>query len=123
MSAPNPIGSNTPAPGQRNTVMLVLSYFGILALIPFFTQKDDPEVQWHARNGLALAAVEVGFSIVANILIRVLASIVGALAGLLGLLVGLVNLGFLVVAILAILKALKGERMRIPVVTDLAEKF
>jgi uncharacterized membrane protein len=32
-------------------------------------------------------------------------------------------LGFLVISILAIMKALKGERFRIPLVTDFAEKM
>ena len=34
--------------------MLVLSYLGILALIPLLMKKDDTEVQWHAKNGLGL---------------------------------------------------------------------
>ena len=44
-----------PAPSSDRTIMLVLSYLGILALIPLLMKKDDPEVQWHAKNGLALA--------------------------------------------------------------------
>ena len=32
--------------------MLVLAYLGLLALIPLLTEKDDKEVQWHAKHGL-----------------------------------------------------------------------
>ena len=36
--------------------MIVLSYLWVLALIPLLVEKDDPEVQWHAKHGLVLAA-------------------------------------------------------------------
>jgi hypothetical protein len=39
-------------------VMIVLAYLWPLALVPFFLEKHDPEVQWHARHGLILMAVE-----------------------------------------------------------------
>ena len=32
--------------------MLVLAYLGLLALVPLLTEKDDKEVQWHAKHGL-----------------------------------------------------------------------
>ena len=37
---------------SNRTVMLILSYLGILALVPLLVEKDDPEVQWHAKHGL-----------------------------------------------------------------------
>ena len=39
--------------------MIVLSYFGLLALIPLLVDKDDPEVQWHAKHGLVLTVAWV----------------------------------------------------------------
>ncbi|MBV9497217.1 MAG: hypothetical protein JOZ54_23480, partial [Acidobacteria bacterium] len=53
---PPPVGG---APSSDRTIMLVLSYLGILSLIPFFMKKDDAEVQWHAKNGVALFGAEV----------------------------------------------------------------
>jgi hypothetical protein len=38
--------------------MLVLSYLGLLALIPLLMEKDDREIQWHAKHGLVLLAAE-----------------------------------------------------------------
>ena len=35
--------------------MIVLAYFGLLALIPLLMEKEDAEVQWHAKHGLASA--------------------------------------------------------------------
>ena len=110
------------APGSVETVRdqdkihLVLSYFGIFALIPLLTVKDSEFVKWHAKNGLVLG---VGGGIALTI--------VGAIVGLIpvvGLLVSCAAwVGLIVVDVMAMMKALKGERWRLPVVSDLADKF
>jgi uncharacterized membrane protein len=100
--------------------MLVLSYLGILALIPFFVKKDDPEVQWHAKNGVALFGAEVAVWIVLFILGF-------ALRGVLGCGLGIINcviwIAFLAISIICIMKAVGGQRYRLPVITDFAEKL
>jgi ABC-type nickel/cobalt efflux system permease component RcnA len=52
-------GSSTPS-SNRN-VMILLSYLWLLALIPLVVEKDDREVQWHAKHGLVLAVAELIF--------------------------------------------------------------
>jgi len=99
--------------------MLILSYLGILALIPLLVEKDDPEVQWHAKHGLVLT---VGW-IVLFIALAILTSFpfVGVF---LGCAVGpLLSLVILVVHIVGMIKALKGERLIIPVISDYADKW
>ena len=119
---PPPVGGGT-APGSDRTLMVILSYLGLLALIPLLTKKDDREVQWHAKNGLVLAVVWCALWIVlflASIFLR------GALAPLgcgIGLVQCIVFIGFLVLDVIAMVKAINGQRMRIPMVTDLAEKM
>lgn len=100
--------------------MLVLSYLGILCLIPLLAKKDDPEVQWHAKNGTALFGLEVIVFIVRIMLffIRIPFLTCG-----LALAFCVVWLGFLALSIICIMKAVKGERFRIPVLTDFAEKM
>src|SRR5258707_9570764 len=49
---PPPAGGG--APNSDRGIMLFLSYFGIFSLIPMLMKKDDPEVQWHSKNGLTL---------------------------------------------------------------------
>ena len=45
----------TPGSVSSNrNVMIVLSYLWLLALVPLLTEKDDKEVQWHAKHGLVL---------------------------------------------------------------------
>jgi len=120
---PPPPGGGT-APGSDRTIMLVLSYLGIFALIPLLTKKDDSEVQWHAKNGLALAIVWVVIAIVLAILNFALAM---AHIGFLGCGVSsvacIIHCALFIVDIIAMVKAVGGQRFRIPVVTDLGEKM
>ncbi|MGA7616561.1 MAG: DUF4870 domain-containing protein [Thermoanaerobaculia bacterium] len=115
-----------PPPGSSGssdrTLMLVLSYLGILALIPLLVRKDDREVQWHAKNGLAMFIAYFVVMIVLWILEWVFRSgcVIGAALGFINCIVGI---GYLVVIIMGIVKATKGERFRLPVVSDFADKM
>ena len=40
-------------------VMIVLAYLWPLAIVPLVVEKQDAEVQWHARHGLVLMAAEL----------------------------------------------------------------
>jgi uncharacterized membrane protein len=100
--------------------MIFLSYFGIFALIPLLTKKEDPDIQWHAKNGLALAiawfAIWIAYTVVNFILPWPLRFAWSALGCILGL-------GFFVIDIMAMVKGFNGQRMRIPVVSDFADKM
>jgi uncharacterized membrane protein len=120
---PPPPPPGAAAPGGDRTIMIVLSYLWILALIPLLTKKDDPEVQWHAKNGLALLGAEIVCWIVFTILGIILSKIFAALSCGMGLVQCAVWIGFLVVRIMCIVKGTGGQRFRIPVVTDMAEKM
>jgi uncharacterized membrane protein len=113
-------------PSSDKTAMLVLSYLGLLALVPLLVDKDDRNVQWHAKHGLVLFAA----FIVATIALWVLTMILGMIPGV-GCLVAIVSffthmglaIGYLVVIVMGIMKALKGERLVVPFVTPYADKF
>jgi len=116
---PPPPGGPAPQSSDRG-VMIFLSYFGLFALIPLLTKKDDPDIQWHAKNGLALAVVWIVAAILLSIVGWMMPSVVGfAMLGVRCL----IWLGFLIIDVMAMVKAFGGERMRIPVVTDFAEKM
>ncbi|MBI5549186.1 MAG: hypothetical protein HY901_35315 [Deltaproteobacteria bacterium] len=100
---------------EQDKIMLVLAYFGVLALIPLLTVKDSEYVRWHAKQGTALMAVWFGWAIV-GLLINVI-----PIAGT--CLYGLVHLGFLALAAMGIVKAFAPSRWKIPLVSSLAEKF
>jgi uncharacterized membrane protein len=129
---PPPGGSYTPpppppppppggtAPSSDRTLMLVLSYVGILCLIPLLMKKDDPEVQWHAKNGTALFGAEVVLFILRIMLIFIRIPFLGCGVSVITCVIWL---GFLAISIIAIMKAVKGQRLRIPILTDFAEKM
>jgi uncharacterized membrane protein len=100
---------------EQDKIMLVLAYLGILALIPFLTVKDSEYVKWHAKQGLVLGVASFVFFIllVPMQFIPILGQIIGCLS----------PIALLVVVIMAISKALKGERWALPVISDLANKF
>ncbi|MEM6312502.1 MAG: DUF4870 domain-containing protein [Planctomycetota bacterium] len=125
-ATPPPTDPSTPpaaAPtGQQDTVMCVLSYLGILSLIPFFAKKDDPYIQWHAKQGLALA---VG-TFVLMIAIVIVAVILSLIHWTLAILMNLVVLAFavavLALSIIGIVKACGGERWLMPVIGPIVHK-
>jgi uncharacterized membrane protein len=119
---PPPIGGPTgptgPASSDR-TLMLVLSYLWFLSLIPLTQKKDDPEVQWHAKNGFVMAIVSTACSAIVFI--------VGMFSSMLAMALSCINcfigLAYLIFTIICIMKALSGQRYRVPVLTDYAEKM
>jgi uncharacterized membrane protein len=100
--------------------MLVLSYLGIFSLIPLLAKKDDPEVQWHAKNGVVLFGAEMVWVVLRIALIFVHIPMLGCGMAAIGCVVWL---AFLALSILCIVKATQGQRFRIPILTDLAEKM
>ena len=117
---PQPPYGGAPAPNSDRTIMLVLSYLGILCLIPLLTKKDDPEVQWHAKNGLGLFGAEVIWVIIRIMLIFVRIPFVGCGMTAISCVVWI---GFIIITVLCIVKATQGQRFRIPILTDIAEKI
>ena len=129
MTSVPPGGSYTPpppsgsaAPGSDRTLMVVLSYLWILALIPLLVKKDDREIQWHAKNGIVLLGAEIVCWIVFGAIGFALRN-TGVLGCGLGAVECVIWLAFLVIRIMCIVKGVGGQRFRVPVVTDLAEKM
>ena len=113
---PPPSPPPSGAVSQNRGLMFVLAYLWLLAFVPLLLEKEDTEVQWHAKQGLVLFGAEVaGFFAIL---------ILSGLSGGLGcLLVPLAQLGVLVLHVVCIAKALKGERFLIPGLSEYASKF
>ena len=116
---PPPLPGGT-SPSSDRTLMIVLSYIGLLALIPYLTKKEDPDIHWHAKNGVGLLILDVVVWVLFLVITWVLPS------NLLGCGVGMIQcvvwIGLLVLHVYCIIQAVGGKRPRIPVVTDFAEK-
>ena len=48
---------STPSPNR--SIMIVLAYLWLLALVPLLVDKHDAEVQWHAKHGIVLTVAEL----------------------------------------------------------------
>jgi uncharacterized membrane protein len=94
----------------EHRLMLVLSYLGLLALIPYLFARESEEVRFHARQGLALGLLGVGCAALGAV------PVVGFF-GVLGV------AGVLVLSVLGIVKALGGERWRMPVAATVADRL
>lgn len=116
---PPPTGGSAPPGGTGpNTGMLVLAYLWIFAVIPLVAEKDDREVQWHAKHGLVLLVAEVVAYLILGILTRI--PVIGCAFALVWVVVGI---GVLVLHILCIVKAINGQRFIIPGLSQYADRF
>lgn len=97
--------------------MLVLAYVPPLWWIPLFsdTRRD---VKWHARNGLLLFAAVVAFGMASGLV----AAAVPSLSCL--YFVVMVSAGslYVVVSVLAVVKALQGQRLVVPGLSRYADR-
>jgi uncharacterized membrane protein len=115
----------TPAdPAPNRAAMLVLAYLWPLAVVPLLVAKDDHEVQWHAKHGLVL----MGAELVVLFGLSVMTTLVAILTFGLGLVLSFLLyiplwIAILVIHVVAIIKALGGNRLVIPVVSDYANRF
>ncbi len=116
--------ASTPGAQSSNKgIMIVLSYLWLLALVPLLVEKEDKEVQWHAKHGIVLMVAEIVLWIAVTIVTLVISSISGALGCVVSLLTFGLWLGILVVHVLCIVKGVNGQRFLIPGVSEYASRF
>ena len=103
--------------------MIVLAYLWPLAIVPLLLEKDDADVQWHAKHGLVLLAAELlllmGFAALTS-LVSLATLIVGCALSMFVILIWVAILG---VHIVAIIKAMGGTRLIIPGISEYANRF
>ena len=108
---------------ENRNVMIVLAYLWLLALIPLLVDKEDREVQWHAKHGLVLTVAEVVVMIGLQVVVMILSAISGGLGCVFTLLIPIFMLAILIVHVLCIVKGINGQRFLIPGVSEFADKF
>lgn len=110
-------------PDGNRGVMLVLCYLPPFAVIPLLVAKEDPEVHWHARHGVVLMVAEM----LILLGIFVLALVIGLLTAGIGcgllVLTPIPMLAFIVLHIVAVVRAFAGRRLIVPWVSEYANKF
>ncbi|MGB8342965.1 MAG: hypothetical protein WCE51_15380 [Chthoniobacterales bacterium] len=130
--SPPPIpepGATPPPPnstGLPSNVAAALACFPLIGGIIFYIlEKRDGFVRFYAMQSIIFGAAWFLFNILSSIMHAILRAIPGVgllLAGLWALAAALVQIGFLVVLIIAIVKAFSGVRWDIPWVGPMARK-
>jgi len=92
-------------------MIAVLSYLGILFLVPLLAVKDDEFVQFHAKQGMILFIAEVATMVIAWI--PILGWITAPIAWIV----------WLVFSIIGIVNVVSGKKKEIPLIGKFAEKF
>lgn len=103
--------------------MIVLSYLWLLAFVPLFVEKQDPEIQWHARHGIVLMVAEIVALFVYIALTTVVSLAMLGLGFVLGMLLVFAWIGVLGLHVAAILKGIGGGRLILPGISAYASRF
>ena len=102
---------------EGNKLMAVLSYLGILVLVPILAAKDSPFAKFHATQGLNLLIVSVAWSIVSGIIGAILGAIgVTFLSVLWSIITWLVSIVIFLTMVIGILNAAQGKAKELPVI-------
>ena len=107
-SCGNPVDGPDVTSGSNDTLMGVLAYLGILALIPYFSKGQSSFVRFHALQGMNLLILEVIAGVAIGILsyVPVLGSIVS----------WVVSLGSLAFTIIGIVNVANKEMKELPII-------
>jgi uncharacterized membrane protein len=120
-----PAGKFTKEEIESGKGMSILAYIGILSLIPFFAEKKNKFVVYHAKQGLNLFICEaifgVGFGIIASIITAItVGSLNLGLLFVLPIILGVIGwafgIFFLVMSIMGIVQACSGEAKELPII-------
>ncbi len=101
----------TPSKGGDKNMIAILSYLGILVIIPLLVAKNDEFVKYHVKQGLVLLITFIAISFVAWI------PILGWLFGFFAWLT------CLVLMIIGIINVLGGKKKQLPIIGKYADKF
>ena len=99
---------------EDNKIMGILAYLGPLVLAPIIAAKDSPFARYHANQGLILLIASIVFSIAMGIINSILLAISWRLLIISVLLGGAVSVGILILMIIGIMNAAKGEMKELP---------
>lgn len=130
--------SSSPLGGMDPKVAAAISYIWIVGLIFYFLEKENRFVRFHAMQsilfGIANSVIMAVLAIVAMILTVVfgiggamvgggIAALVNLIIWLMWILFWLIGLLMFVGLILAAVKAYQGQKFKLPIIGNLAEKI
>ena len=113
----------SPELSDQDRVLLVFDYLGPLALFSLVASRKE-FVKWHAKQGILLSATTVVLYLLLKAIHIVLKRMLWAVFGeLFWIACGLVLTGVFLLTLLCIVRALEGERFKVPMIGELADQF
>ena len=97
---------------EKNKLMGILAYLGILVLIPLFAAKESKFARFHTNQGLILCIC----GIILYLICRILLAISWKLAALVGIFLWIIEVALLILAIIGIINVVKGRAKELPLV-------
>ena len=104
-------------------VMIVLAYLWPLALVPLLLERQDAEVQWHAKHGIVLAIAELILFFAYIVMTTLVSLATFGLGCALSIFIVFGWIAVLAVHVVAILKGVGGTRLIIPGLSDYANRL
>lgn len=95
----------------------------IYSIIVLVTEKENRLMRFHAFQSLLILGAMIALSIGVTIISIILAMASNTLGMLFGLLFWVVLLGIIAVMIFLCIKAYQGEKVKLPVIGDMADKW
>jgi uncharacterized membrane protein len=109
--------------GDQDRVLLVFGYLGPLALVSLIASRRE-FVKWHAKQGLvmwmALCVLYVVFGFVHFVLDRYFWAV---FAEIFWAAMWLIVTGVVVGALVCVVRALEGERFKLPIIGDVTDRL
>ena len=97
---------------EKNKVMAILAYLGILVLVPLFGAKESRFARFHTNQGLILCIVGIALYII----VRILLAISWKLAAIVGIFLWIIEIAIFILAIIGIINAAKGRAKELPLI-------
>lgn len=103
--------ASMPVGDDKKDLTAILSYIGILVLVPLLAKKDDEFVKFHVKQGLVLFIAEVATLIISWI------PIIGWILGFIAWIV------WVILSIIGIMNVVNGRKASLPLVGQYADSF
>lgn len=101
---------------KDNKAMAIMSYLGILFLVPLFAAKKSPFARFHCNNGLVLFIAHLSVAILTSLVSSFINPISLLLAGFLTFVLFGISVFLFVVSIMGLVHAIKGEKKELPII-------
>ncbi len=111
--APGNTGDYTADEIASGKVMALISYIGILSLVPYFAEKNNRYVRFHAIQGINFFIWDIILGFAMPFITAFLPDLIETIASL------VISIGLIALMVIGIVNACEGKAKELPVVSSL----